>query len=730
MKKLLSKLFVLVLASTMTFSLCCGCGAKEEPVVQESLEMEPDVAADPERIAPYYPREESFAGGDGTEENPYQVATAGQLALMAYIFSSESDYYIAYDGAYFEQTADIVINDPADIETWNTKAPAYNWKPIGSQDFTGTFDGNGYKISGLYIYEADSEEGAQSGLFSGVSNAVIRNITLVDSYISSDASYVGGIVADSNNSHIENCYASVVVEQELSGSVLQASGGVVAYAYKSTLQKCIFEGSIRSMAGDIGGIAGYFSGGSATDCVNRGNIEGRYEISSSTGGIFGTAQSGVDTVIENCRNEGSVSAVGNCNLGGIAGQLSVDKASELVDNQWIYYPGSITLKNCINTGSITGNDSKEDASIGGIAGTLISFESSELCKLCAIENCTNSGEITANGYTGGVMGSSSLRHSPLKLSGCVNEGKVSSSSYAGGIMGYCTANQMEESISYCTNTGEVESGYIGGGILGAYFGFNLDVEEDGKTFLVNCYNSGKVSGNTIGGIVGAGMDVAQTVCIDACINIGEIVGEESTRAGGILGTDALASFTKIDWCTFKITDCVNLGNIYQGNGQQQFDSKAEFAETAEKHVDSAEAGILLMGGNCIGGIVGSVDQSILENCVNCGQLFGDANVAFIRSYADISSIIGKENEDESSKEVSQNDDKGILFAGGICGQYLFMDETDNVKSTGIYNCIYEDSAPISYSECGQFDGEDTIVNVLAEDYVTAMEAAEKLMKWH
>lgn len=661
-----------------------GCGEKEQTISSESIPIVTP-SPDPNRMVPYYPKTEQFSGGKGTKEEPYLIENAGHLALLAYIFSEDGkDLYWDYKGAYFKQIDDIVVNDLTDIENWNTKAPAYNWLPIGSYNvFDGYYDGNGYQISGVYIYEVSSSLLDASGLFGRISNASIIDVNLNNSYVYSNTG-AGGIVGDAQNSTINNC---------------------------------IFEGNIYGMS-CAGGIAGHFSG-QANNCSNLGCIVSMDKTISYVGGIFGKVSTGVNgTLIEECRNDGEIIGVGYCSQGGIAGQLSVNKAFELNDNKWNYYLANIIIQNCENNGSIIGVDSNKDASTGGIVGHLYSTESADMCEGCTISNCSNKGIIKGTGYVGGILGSSSMFHCPLVLSDSINASHVYSANYAGGIMGYCEANTEIKTISYCTNNGEVESAAYGGGILGAYFGFNLDVNEDGETYITKCQNLGNIKGKDLGGIVGAGLDVMQTVYIDSCINEGTISGDINTRSGGILGQDTLASLVKMDNCTFKLTNCVNVGDIIQGNGKLSFDKNVKFLEiNDETHEEKFEADdSSVLWSSCIGGIVGSVNQSIVENCVNIGMLLADSNVEFIKDHADV------------KKVKKEGYIKQPLFAGGICGQYLFM-ESDTLDSTGIYNCAYDKTAPIAYSNFGFWAGENSVQNISAMDNTSAKKHAEELMNW-
>ena len=89
---------------------------------------------------------ENFAGGDGTESNPYQIANGEQLAKLAQDVNSGN----GYAGTYFVLTADIVLNNTDGWENWGETVPKNTWTPIGSYEiqFTGILDGQGHSVSG------------------------------------------------------------------------------------------------------------------------------------------------------------------------------------------------------------------------------------------------------------------------------------------------------------------------------------------------------------------------------------------------------------------------------------------------------------------------------------------------------------------------------------------------------------------------------------------------------
>ncbi len=168
----------------------------------------------------------TFEGGDGTEENPYQVATAEQLNAVRNNLS-----------AYYIQTADI---DLSGVE----------WEPIGNQryvtegnlhtpedvEFSGSFDGRGHKILNLTLRN-NTDSWLNYGLF-GYSKGIIQNIRIENL----DININGG---DSNWTH--------------------KIGGIVGYS-TGNINNCIVSGNItieNAFQGFIGGIAGQ-----ATNCQN------------------------------------------------------------------------------------------------------------------------------------------------------------------------------------------------------------------------------------------------------------------------------------------------------------------------------------------------------------------------------------------------------------------------------------------------------------------------------
>ena len=200
------------------------------------------------------------------------------------------------------------------------------WEPIGTNysTFSGVFDGKGHEIKGMYI---DSEENYQG--FFGANSGTIKNLFIVDGYISSTGNYIGGITGcNCSKAIIEKCYNSSSVKGN------KYVGGIVGYTWSvGCMENCYNSGNISGTE-NIGGIAGRIYGDvKIINCYNSGNISGTEDIGGIAGGIYG------DVKIINCYNSGNL--FGRKLMGGIGGAVFCD---------------NINISNCYNIGKIHGDN--------------------------------------------------------------------------------------------------------------------------------------------------------------------------------------------------------------------------------------------------------------------------------------------------------------------------------------------------------------------------------------
>ena len=127
----------------------------------------------------------AYAGGNGTQESPYQVSTAAQLAKVVNLKSAESL------GKYFVLTNDIDVD---------SNIPWYAVSASDADCFCGNFDGQGHKVTGLsYSNTGSASMWVATGLFPKIGEgAHIKNVAVENSNLTITNGSVGGIVGSIN----------------------------------------------------------------------------------------------------------------------------------------------------------------------------------------------------------------------------------------------------------------------------------------------------------------------------------------------------------------------------------------------------------------------------------------------------------------------------------------------------------------------------------------------------
>ena len=234
------------------------------------------------------------------------------------------------------------------------------WTPIGtsSQPFTGTFDGKGHTISGLYINDPSKNN---VGLFGCVGNpGTVQNVTLADSYVRGNE-FVGGICGWNNGGTLQNCHNAGTV----SGTT--NVGGVCGKNYSGTVDGCYNSGTV-SAGFYVGGVCGLINNGSTLEkSYNTGKVSCTND---HVGGVCGWNDA---STVQGCYNTGTVS--GGESVGGVCGENS----------------GGGTVQECYNTVTVSGT-----RNVGGVCGMN--------SRRGTVQGCYNTGKVSGNSYFGGVCG--------------------------------------------------------------------------------------------------------------------------------------------------------------------------------------------------------------------------------------------------------------------------------------------------------------------------------------
>lgn len=312
----------------------------------------------------------ALATGSGTESDPYQIGTAEGLKLFHDIVNGENGRTQKLD-ACATLTADIVLNDGTFAEDGSyTPGPSdittpTEWTFIGcdyNKAYSGTFDGVGHTIQGLYC----NSNSKAPGLFGYIAGATIQGVRVTGYFNANNAEQAGCIAALAKSSRITGCVSTASINGR--HSVQSSTGGIVGIADSSTqVSDCINYGTVKcttskyyaTFAGGIVGCLADYS--TVTNCSNFGTIIGLVNSSSTqtiyVGGIVGTARL---ESISDCYNAGAVriDEQGNSSAtqgaGGIAGYAGDDA-------QYLTH-----ISNCYNVGSVTAANA--NAMLGGIVG--------------------------------------------------------------------------------------------------------------------------------------------------------------------------------------------------------------------------------------------------------------------------------------------------------------------------------------------------------------------------
>ena len=199
-----------------------------------------------------------FAGGSGTNTDPYLIETPEQLALLISGGSGDGDNF-------YKLTADIILNDTSK-DDWEKNATPWF---AGMSTFRGTFDGNGYTVSGLYYNGEANGSAYAAGLFQriGVNSKIMRvGLTSSKIYAKSQkgialAGAIVGWIEDWNPAENKDKKAPVISQCFADDTVFvegTSAGGIVGGAPTLVeIDNCYFTGELtgKNFTGAIVGDA-------------------------------------------------------------------------------------------------------------------------------------------------------------------------------------------------------------------------------------------------------------------------------------------------------------------------------------------------------------------------------------------------------------------------------------------------------------------------------------------
>ena len=324
------------------------------------------------------------------EEGNYLIASVDDLTWFAAQVNQRGN--VSYKA---KQTADLDLSGLAVTPIGNSTSKA----------FTGTYDGNGYKItySASTSFVCDNGYGLVAVLGD---NGTVKNVTTTGElavsqiYGAAIAGYVTGAGAT-----VENCtnQAAITANQGYAGAIVGSLTGA-----NSTIKNCTNEGAISTNNSPVGGIVGNVNVvATITGCTNKGDLTSTAVYYYSIGGITGGCSK---ATISQCINDGDITAT--CAAAGISASLSNGGVISQCANH-----GAVTstksgaagivktisdaetsVTDCYNMGSITSTDNSSTTGVSGIVGDYSGFKSG-----ATITNCYNAGTITGEKVNNGAL---------------------------------------------------------------------------------------------------------------------------------------------------------------------------------------------------------------------------------------------------------------------------------------------------------------------------------------
>ena len=257
------------------------------------------------------------------------IASAGQLESFR---DQLNDGSLAVNqDTIITLTADIVVNEGKATDWAKGKNVPAAWIPING--FTGTFDGDGHTISGLFVNGADGFTGR--GLFTKTNGATIQNLKVTNSFYKGNSSTGTGAIVGQGNGTFRNIYTDVIMIDTASKGAL---GGIIGNADGNvTVSNCWTASDITSNKNYAGGILGTVTASGYTitieHCLNTGDLTYTGKGNSYFGGLVGRANVAKPTggllTVQDSMSVGVVSGTTKQTyMGGLLGF-----ASKVVDNQ-------------------------------------------------------------------------------------------------------------------------------------------------------------------------------------------------------------------------------------------------------------------------------------------------------------------------------------------------------------------------------------------------------------
>ncbi len=667
-----------------------------------------------------------YAGGTGTADDPYQIATAADLIALGETPADYDKHFILTDDIdldpnlpsrkVFDKAVIAPDTDPLEYEFQGTA-------------FTGFFDGDGHTILHLVV---DGED--YVGLFGYLaSGAEVKDLGVVDVNIARSDDYVGGLVGY-NSGSITGSYSSGTV------SGIWYVGGLVGENY-GTVTRCYSDGAVsgtRQWSSCLGGLVGKNYGGIATSYstgsvggslsvgglvgVNYGNIttsystglvNGKYDI----GGLVGSGPGSVLHSVWNIDTSGLVGSAGGVGLttaemtdpymlglNGFANDPNwvLDASRDYPRLTWEGTLGQIIREPAID--QLEGAGTAEDPYRIDTAEQLIFLgRASALCDRHFVLGADINLDPNLPGqqlfwqaviptFTGifdgqgrcifhlTIRGKNRLglfgrleSGAEVKNLGVVEVNVTASGGYVGGLVG-----DNEGTVTNCHSISRVKGYDCVGGLAGC----------NHKGTITSSHSTGNVEGGSVGGLVGLNSQGTiswsySTSGVTGYEQVTDVIGFD--YAGGLVGGNFEGNISS-SYSTGSVAGDflvgglvgINLGMIHSSYSESSVTGNCMVGGLVGENVRSSIFASCskgrVTGAYAVGGLVGENAGSSILLSNSIGNVTGDEVVG---------GLVGENWEGGVTNCYSRGTVSGVRYVGGLVGQNVLEGDIATSYSTGM-----------------------------------------------
>ena len=453
MKKFLSVILALLMVATMLPMAILPASAASTPTPYDGVPVTPQKIS-----SGNYVKFGLTADNWSSYNGYYGIRTAAELYGFAALVNGSKNVRNAV------LLQDIVVN-----ETVSASGAAYSWTPIGisGKPYLGTFDGNGYTISGIYINGSGDNVGlfGVAGYCTNVlaeSTAVIKNVILSDSYIKGNQN-VAGIVGLLDGSHVTvskckvdssvSVYATHASEPYVGGITGGFGQAMFGASSVCTVSDCVSYATVKAINADnyVGAVVGYWrTYTNAKELVVCNNCYYLAGSATDKNGAVMDGTGGYGDIHNWCTALSSVSDSHTC--------VSADHREVKATCQ---YPGRAAYSECLICGKVTSGE-KTDYAIADHGFTVATCTTPATCIYCGLTGGSkDASNHASDGTAYQLNGTDDKKHDQYHTC-CKAIIKTEKHSFSGStctVCNYkCTHSEMETGV--CPNCGLSGTPYL------------------------------------------------------------------------------------------------------------------------------------------------------------------------------------------------------------------------------------------------------------------------------